>query len=352
MSLLRYEGLAHFTSGADWGAKGHTIAGVNYSFAATGGRGNRGKFTAGLNAYALLTLPSSAVTVFHHFACYTSWRTNAQIALFRNASQDNILIRVLGDGSIEVSRCATVFGVIPFLIAGLTTLGTSNPAVFRNSTWHQLQIKCKISATVGEVTIYVDGVSVLSLTGINTYNGVGGVYTTQIGFSSNDGVSDVQYSDIAVCDDAGAIYNTYLGDVACYESVAPTDGDLLQWVRSTGAGTWSSHVDDNPQNGDTDYVSSAVSNDRVSFLFPAIAASIGTPLAVKETVCHRKEDASLGLLKLFSRSSDDVNHDGSNIACSESYKFDERIYEKDLKDNSTWTTAKVNATDLGILNAS
>jgi hypothetical protein len=257
------------------------------------------------------------------------------------------------DGSIRASRADSLFGVNAFSEFGLVQIGVSEPAIWFGATFHHIQVKCTISSTVGEVTVKIDGAEILSITNANTYSGGGAISTTQFGWSGNFGNSTASYGDLFICDTSGSLYNTYQGDVAVYESVLPVDGDELQWTRSTGAGTWSSHVDQNPQTGDAIYLRSLANGDRNCFSFPAVSSSsIGAILVVKETVCHRKEDASYGAVKLYSRQVDNVDHDGPAKVAAQDYTFVERIYEQDLSDNTNWTDTKVNNTQLGFVNVS
>lgn len=350
MTMIAAEGFVHFNTLTDWGLKGNN-GGSNVTFSSTSGRGGRGGVTNGLNASTYKVLSVSNTTVFDHRAIMTVDRTRTELIEFRSGTDAHCFARSQADGTIEVMRAVSPFSGAPFDTVGATTLVTSNPGIIRNNVQHHIQTKFKVDASSGVFEMYVDGILALTFSG-NTYCGTGAVTITQTGFGTNAGGTGVTVSDWVVFNDQGSLNNTYGGDLACYEQVSPVDGDELQWIRSTGAGTWSSHVDDNPENGDTDYISSAVSGDRNCFSFPAWSAAIGTPVAIKETVCHRKVDASLGLIKLYSRSNDAVDHDGSNVSVAQNYKFDERIYEQDLKDNSSWTVAKVNATQLGIKNAS
>jgi len=216
-----------------------------------------------------------------------------------------------------------------------------------------MQVVCTISNTVGEVSMYVDGIQVFSLTSADTYNGTGAASTSQIGFNDCNGVANNRYSDILV-DDA-QLY----GDVAVYEVVNPTDGDELQWTRSSGAGTWSSHVNSNPQAGDAMYLRSTVNGDRNCFFLPNVDDIIGTGtvVCIKATMCARKEDPAFGAIKIYTRSDDDIDHDTEQQTVTESYIFRERIFETDPKDGSAWgsgaaAAAKINATQFGLVNVS
>jgi hypothetical protein len=352
MGVDRMEGFAHFRTSAEWGAKGHTSGGVNLGWDPTTGRGGRGRMRLGLNATAHCVLPAARATTYVHVAFNTPSYVYTQFLEFRGQTHSHVGIFGLGDGSLYAYRYSTTFGVIPFLTTGVDTqvLGSTAPGVWRPSVWHQMQAKCTVSNGAGEVVIIMDGIEVLNLTGLDTYV-AGNVATSMVGMGNNGGSSYVDYSDLLISNDVTGDNDGFLGDVAVYESTDPVDGFYLDWVRSSGAGTWSSHVDDNPKDDDTTQVRSDANGQRVSFFFPAVAASLGTPIAVKECVAYRKEEPSLGLLQLFTRSGG-ADVDGVTKPATESYKWDEQIHDVDPADSLPWSTAKVNATELGLHNVS
>lgn len=352
MATVAEEGYGHYTSRADWSLKGNNYTGSNITFNPTGGRGGRGCVQIAVNSEIRKVLSAAQTTVFHHFYFNAPGRFKTQLAAYRNAECDNVLIEALEDGSIRAYRSSSLFGQNPFSNAGAVTLGTSDPGVWDANVDHHCQIKVTISSTVGEVTIKIDDAEVLSLTNKNTYSGTGAVSITQVGHGTDFGLGTVTYGDFVVTNTSGSVNNSFLGDVAVYEVVAPVDGDELDWDRSSGAGTWSSHVDSNPQTGDTEYLGSAVNGNRNCFSFPAIAGTVGAVLSIKETICLRKEDATYGAVKLYSRSTDNVDHDGDTETAAQSYSFKERIYDQDLQDDTNWTVAKVNATQLGFVDVS
>lgn len=359
MAINRAEGFFHFNDFNDWAAKGHNGGGVSSAILPTGGRGGRGAVLVGLNNYLYTVMTSRKATVYAHFAFYTTARVSGQgICAFRNTANTHVQILGFEDGSIGIYRATPPFNSSGgFLTPGLELLDLSDPNKFRAGVWHHLQIKCTISASVGEVWIYVDGVEVTHLENVNTYGDAGTVDIVQLGFGNGLGAANHLYSDLviidedAVDDDGNATdYVTFMGDMSVYEYVNPTDGDILDWTRSSGAGTWSSHVNQNPQDGDTTYLSSNTTAQEVTFFFPNIDTAIGTVLAYKEIVCHRKEEPSFAAIKLLALTDDDVEHFSETIPVTETYKFDETIHERDPKDGSALSNAKINATQLGIYN--
>lgn len=349
MAVDRQEGFVHFTSTADWQAKGHSVSGATVVFSPTTGRGGRGEMKLGLNSNTYITLLNPDEQTFLHCAWKSDNREGAQIFAWRNAVCDHLVLKSQGDGSLILYKSSGLFGTDRFNLTGATVLYTSGTNVVRNDTFHHFQIDTLIDASAGHIIITCDGIEVINYSG-NTYSGTGAVTTTQIGFGW--ALTFNHYSDLVITNDEDGVHDSLLGDLAVYEAVTPVDGDLLEWDRSVASGNWSDYVDDNPQDGDTTYVVSDTPTERVCFSFPVVSASIGTIIAVKQTVCHAKEEPTTAAIKLFSRSTDDINHDGDVKPCTEDYIFDERIYDLDPKDDSAWDADKVNDTQLGILNYS
>lgn len=355
MAINRADGFGHFTSTTDWAAKGHNNSGANITFAATGGRGNRGKVTIGTDSAIHSVLTAAKGTVFAHVA-FQSSRTHTQLVELRSATNTHIIVEGNEDGSFTVYRADSFFGQTPFNTTSATSLGTSDLGLWRAATWHHLMVKLIVSTTVGEATLFLDGIQVLTVTGANTYGGSGAATVSSMGLGTAFGVSDNLYSDLVIVDtdatdDFGnaTTYTGNLGDVAVYEYVNPSDGDLLNWTRSSGAGTWSSHMNQNPQDGDTTYLSDAAgSTDEVCFFAPNVDTTIGTVLAVKETICHRKENAAFATIKLFYRDDAATNHYGPIKSTTTSYIFDELLAEVDPKDAAAWTNTRINNTQMGI----
>lgn len=362
MAIRRAEGYAHFTTGADWQAKGHDYVGTAPTFHPTNGRGGRGCAIMGQQspAQGLTTImPVVMSPLYDHFAFYSPALSTIYWAYYNTAGYDHVKVVLSSDGSFSLYR-GSAAGTNHNNLVFSTLIASSNPNWWRANTFHHIQIEIKPTSTGGIFILKVDGIEVteLSQSGISMYAG-GAQNITKVIRSGVSG-DTVLYSDSVQIDDAiddAALqqYTGFQGDLAVYESVDPTDGDELEWSRATApvdSGTWSSRVNQNPQDGDTTYDRSATAQQKLCFSFPVITSAVGTILAIKETACIRKEDATFGAFRLYSRSDDNVDHNFDLLATAQTYGFDEQIIEKDQKDGSDWTPTKVNNTQLGIYDAS
>ena len=107
-----------------------------------------------------------------------------------------------------------------------TLLGTTATPVITASAWHHIEVKVTINDTTGSVEVRVNGVTKLSLTGVDTCASANVAYA-QIGFANN--VSAGQYQrafdmkDLVVWDTTGSQNNDFLGSVSVFNLF--TDGD-------------------------------------------------------------------------------------------------------------------------------
>ena len=356
MAIDRADGIGHFNTSGQWSAKGHNVSGFNISWFNTGGRGNRGYVQIALNSNIHQVMTAAKATCWGHAGFYTPARVHTQIMEFRSPTDTHIIIEGYEDGSFAILRAGPPFSTGPFLTVGSTLLGISQTGLWRGNTWHHFAAKCIVDGAAGAVLIYVDGELKYSLTGVNTYCGQGAVSTSQIGYGTNFGASYNAFSDLCISNtnatdaDGNPTANTgYLGDVAVYEIVSPIDGDLLQWTRSApGTGAWSSYMNQNPPDDDATYLSSAAAGNENTFFFPNVDTTLGTIIAIKETIEFRKEQEAFASVKLIARDNLGVNHYGPSLTMPTTYIFDEMIHESDPKDASAWTPTKVDNTQLGI----
>ena len=370
--IRRAESYRHFDTGAWWQAKGHSYIGNAPTFDPLLGRPNTAAVIAlglgtnrgaailsqGTNNQAYVTImPAAVAPMYDHFAFNHGALAEFFWVYYNTLGYPHIQIVGQADGSFSLYR-GSAAGVAHNNLVFSTLIASSAPSKWRASTWHQVQIALNpLSGTSGSFLMKLDGIELTDLTiaAGNLYAG-GAANVTNITRSGVTGgtsyYGDSVQVDDTIEDSAIQQYTGLRGDLAVFEDWHPTDGDQLEWERSSGSGTWSSHVDDNPPDEDTTYLRSATAGLRNCFSFPVVTSALGTILAVKETVCHRKEEATFGAIGTYFRDSNNVDRGGALIACTEDYKFDEDIREKDQRTGLSWTPTSVNATKLGIVDRS
>lgn len=358
MSILRAEGFYHFNNYGDWAAKGHNGGGVNSTVLPTGGRDGRGCLSIGLNNFVACVLPRAVTTLYAHIAFNVGARiANQTLFQVRNGSNSHVILLGNEDGSMTIYQTNPPFNTGQFLPFGLTALANTGPNVYRANVWHHAQIKIKIGTSDGAFQLKMDGVEVFNISGIYTYGNAGFSNITQFGMGGCP-TAPQRFSDLLLVDEQAldafgnpSPYTGFVGDAAIYEFVNPVDGDLQQWLKNSGGFPFSDYVNQNPQDGDLTYLydPAPAAGRAMSFSFPNSISS-ATVLAVKNTVCHRKDAAGFATIRLLTRSVDDVNHFSPSMSTTESYKFDEIIADVDPKDAGLWSSApltRVTDTQLG-----
>ncbi len=163
---------------------------------------------------------------------------------------NQVRVVVNGDGSVSVWTKNDPFQIV---------LGTSAPNLITQNNY--AYVECKISefSASGTVTVKVDGLVVLTVTG-DTNPGATGTYQTWYlggpggGFAAN--LDDVYLCDLVDSGIPGQPNNDFLGAIRNYAEVPIGDATPLQWTPDAGL-THYTQVDEIPPDDGTTYVSSA-----------------------------------------------------------------------------------------------
>jgi hypothetical protein len=146
-------------------------------------------------------------------------------------------------------------------------VGASPPNVLFPGTWQYLEILYSPSATSGSLQVKVDGSTVITLSGIKIGKSGAPNSCNQIklgNFSSNISVSEgpnlsgcvgAYYDDFYLCDQTGAAFNTFLGDVVVHSIFPASDESPNQFVTQVGgsSGHFTS-VNEQTPDDDTSYL--------------------------------------------------------------------------------------------------
>ncbi len=289
------------------------------------------------------TLPASYASLSAGFAFrILSFAGNsdsfAHMIMFADSGTTQCSLRLLADGRLNVSRMTN-----PTSIAA--SLGTTASPIIVANTWHYVEVEVTISDTVGVFKVYVDGVQVLNLTGLDTKTSANAT-ANQIQFYTAGAVhgstlNDWNYDDLYVTDTA-----TKLGECKV-ETCRPTAdvSGATDFTPSTG----SSHfalVDETTCNGDTDYNSGSTVGHKDRFTHAGLSTTPATIHAVQVTAFAQKTDATSRSIALQVKSGATTS-DGANFALAVGYgKFD-RIMETDPNTAAAWAVSPVNALEFG-----
>lgn len=244
-------------------------------------------------------------------------------------------IGITNTGAIGAYRSTVAAGT-----SGGTLLGSLSAAgVIKPETWHFIEVTFTINDTTGSVTIKVDGVSVYTVSSVDTK------FSATAGWA-NFLLAVTAATTIVTFDDVYWTDGASLGERRV-QNLKPT-GDVSGATDFTplGGGTHYSEVDEVTADGDTSYVQgSVVGNvDRYTFEDLPLTATVD---AVQINAFAMKTDAASRSIALQVKSSSTTS-DGSDNALAASYGKFERLLTVDPNGSAAWTPAAVNALEAGV----
>lgn len=260
MALLTLEGFDTHANLASLAATGWSFGGSSALSAAGGTKGTKALDVTGgsHDAYMPLRPDFAGMTeLFYGFAFIpTTFGTNPFYTTLMNASNGGVLSLFIRQTSLQVLRSSVVLAEYTF--ARALQVGARS----------YFEFHVVISDSGGVVEVRKDGVSLGTLTGVDTQDQSGPA--TKIWFASNSSANTSGYiDDIYVCDASGAApYNTFLGNIACKKVELAGAGTHQDFVAS--AGTAIAVLTD--EDADADYIGATAVGARSDFTLPAIAS--------------------------------------------------------------------------------
>lgn len=261
---------------------------------------------------------------------------------------DDAILRFIENLNYQVTIGTTASGAIRAWRgseAG-TVIGTSvATGIIATGTWYFIEAKVTISDTVGVIEVRVDGVTVLTLSGIDTKNS-SAAYTTGVVITGQNGVNTADFNSFYYCDDSGTLNNSFLGVGEALLRLVNGAGSLAQWTPSAGSNY--QNVDDSgsTHDSDTTYNETSTAGNEDEFAVADIPVTGGSVAGVKQTTVMRKTDGGVR------QAAPVINLGGgrsqrSTKTLTTPYVFYQEVFETDPVDASTLTEAKVNAVKIG-----
>jgi hypothetical protein len=281
------------------------------------------------------TLPYSGDTIITGFALRRpgSYTSDPRVVQLCAGTTVNIAITWLyPEMELAVYRGATT---------AENLLGTTSGAGL-GSTWKYIEIKVKISDTVGTVDVYVDGVSVLSVADADTKPSTP-AYCDRVRLYPS---AYSYFDDWYVVDTAGSINNNVLGPQKVV-TIFPSGDSSVAWTPSTGT----THYDllDERATGatdETDWVETNASGTVDVYTY-ADVSSLNSIAGIQLSTVARNYDGST--LKLVTRVvSDEATSDSGDVTLTSAMREYTRVLEVDPATSTAWTVSGVNAATFGI----
>lgn len=257
------------------------------------------------------------------------------------------ILQVIDTGAIQVSVTLNTDGTLSVYRGGVqfgTLLGTSSLTLLLNSHYF-IELKVVIGNT-GSATVYVNGVSALALSSVDTMNSASATWNTY-GVAGGGTGATVHASDIYAADAVAGEIDDVIGD-ARVDSHAPTsDGGVDQWTPSSGTDAYAM-LDEAAPDDDTTYIESSTTDQRTVCGFDNL---IPTGAAIKGVAViwnMKKTDAGASTVAPVIRRSA-TNYDGTAQAPSEDvYGYFGQVYETDPDTSAAWTETNFNAMEAGV----
>jgi hypothetical protein len=222
-------------------------------------------------------------------------------------------------------------------------LGTTDDAISAFSTCH-IGLKITINNSTGTATVYIKGVAVLTLTGLDTQvtaNAWADVFT--LGHLENFNYT-WKADDFILLDNSGSELNDFLGDRGVYADLMIAAGSNADFTPSAGANK--DNIDDATPNGDTDYNGSPNVGDKDSFVGPTLPDDVGSVDAVCVDIIAKKTDAGDRKLSAYTLSGgDDAVED--DHALNDDYDHFQGVFPQDPHTSAAWLPSAVNDAEFG-----
>lgn len=252
----------------------------------------------------------------------------------------HITVWVNNSGNIEIRRGTS----------GGTLLATGSATVAIN-TYFYIEVKCKISDTVGAVEVKINGASDVSFSGDTRNGGASGVInnikllTPYLG--SGVAGANSEWDDLVILDTSGT-NNDFLGDVRIEALYPNGNGNSSQLVGSDEDSTDNyAQVDETPPDDDVTYVQSSNVGDRDTYTYSDITSTVGVVYGVQVLPYAKKTDASARSINAVVRSNG-VDQVSSDQTLTTSYKYFPYVVEEDPDISAAWTIASVNDAEFGV----
>jgi len=280
------------------------------------------------------------------------------VELRDNGNAPNLTLSLASTGDLEVYRGIAEPGYG-------TLLASTSDAPIVTGAFQHVELQATIDGSAGAVEVRVNGVTVLTVSGVDTVAGAGENRVPSI--AANDNVSQLAFSgrndwaqaediithttyfdDIYVYDMTGSFNNTWLGDRRIYTLFPSADTVDAGWTPLSGDGY--TNIDEGVDD-DTSYISAGVpgSPDETSSTFELdnIPETVGLVSAVETVHLVKKTEAGLADVRSGIVSNGSTS-EGSIHPLNTIYTYHSDVFEFDPDTGASFTLSAIDALQLKI----
>lgn len=225
-----------------------------------------------------------------------------------------------------------------------TSLGvTASPVVVANAYQH---IECVVffSQTVGTVEVRVNGVTVLSLSALDTCN-TALVECSQVliggGTGGTNNFSQTDLDDVFCYDNTSSYNNTFIGDRRVLTLFPNANTATADWT-AVGAATGYECIDEASPDDDTTYITAATSGLVSQFGLQNLPAGISVINAVVMVERARKTEAGTANTQVSVVSGASTSN-GVDKPLTEVYTYRQDVFQTDPASAAPFTPSEVDA---------
>lgn len=228
--------------------------------------------------------------------------------------------------------------------------GSSPSNVWYPDIWHYVEVHYKPHHTNGTLTVRLDGVTVLNISGSKTCalycpsDAINIVSWRASSFTIFD-PTGYYLDDIYICDTLGSTFNTFLGDVSVYSLLPTSDAgpnDMSQ--QGGGVGHYTS-VDNVPPDASA-YVYSNNSGDRELYGLAELPANILDVMAVSVHARVKKDAPGSSSIKLVAKLG--ANETVSSAISIPSVYTTRHMFLESAPDGGAWNRTKATSLLAGV----
>ena len=232
---------------------------------------------------------------------------------------------------------------------GTTTLSSSAAGVVPLGDWCYLEFKVVCDNTTGSYEVDIDGVNVLSATGVDTQYSTDAFYSV-VRFSGDLAsvapAQGIRIDDLWVCDSTGGANNDFLGPGILIATIKPNgDGDSTDWTPDAG-GTNYTQVDEAVQVTGN-YVEDSTTNNLDLYEYESLP-SISSLRAVQViSEIHTTEPNDWTFKTVVKHDTTEDEDAGQPLGDSEITGFT-RLMEENPVTTNVWIVSDVDSLQAGI----
>lgn len=224
---------------------------------------------------------------------------------------------------------------------------TSTPVLVANA-WKHMESKVFLDPAAGTVEVRIEGITVLTLSGIRTTSNVGGAIASCLNVAQQScqtgGACDLYMKDYIIWDNTGTFNNDFMG--SCQVMKIIPDGDVaLNWTPSAGT-TGYNLINEVTPDDDGTYISApypapAAYKCSLSDL-PVTVTSVRGVMPIHRS---RKTDGGDGNIQIGLVSGGTTGL-GSNRPITTAYTYWWDVFDADPNGNIAWSRLSTNALNL------